>query len=615
MQKDFHKSKLGHELRFSECFEILSTQKSKLDQTNDKFRESEELRNKLLEKLEGERTDIEYPVYNFNEGVPRTIDVTNDKKSCYLWIECFEKNFPCHIVTNQKGVSLEVCIKFFSLEDLVDLNLSFCQKTNINSLTKQELLHVLKKIKFSNLPRPGKDEYDLYMHGNILHVNPPKNTGNNIPNSRPTANSKDLVTSQNLNKSSIDNLNNNFSQKKCDFMLCFLYTPIKKKVIVSFSFTSEKYLIIKSRFKFDLFGPGQKKELFGTECDEYTVEEEIRRLKRDRHDRYLSREDIVKKNIDECSDAPYKKAIQIKRISTSVDDRRKRTQNKKKIIYDQNMNKKLIFNQRHEIIKETRQETEEQNYTILNKYMEKYFWTVLIKLYRLLKFVKKQFYVRKTIRFKNFMQHKMLCNIQKNIRTYFGTKEHLTKDIVIISYGFRFRSYLLRDHVHDMAKEVVGIFLSSTLSSIKLKYHSLQFILYIKNIQRRFIKHMKIKRAVYEKFENMWSKHVMLLTEKYNEYKKMGILYNVDDLKYTTSSVRTNIIKHLFDRQMLKYIEKKYEMLEKKHDKKLAKKANLLSLELHECTKNANKTPILCHESENCLENHPKVFKSAAHKF
>ena len=556
-------------------------------------------------------------MYKFTEGVPRTIDVTNDKKSCFLWIECFEKAFPCHIVTNQKGVSLEFCIKFFTLEDLIGLDLGFSQKTNIRSLTRPELLHAIRKTKFSNLTKPGKESYDLYIHGNMVHVKPPDNTVNNIQNSKLTANCKDLVASQNVSKSkiAIENLSKNFNQKKYDFMLVFLYSPIKKKMIVSFSFTSEKHLTIKSRFNFDLFGPGQKEELFGTECNDYTIEEEIRQIKNVRHERYLSREDLVKKNIKDCKDTFYKKAVQIKRISTSFDNRRKRTADKKNIIYEQKMKKKLIFNQRHEIIKERVRETEEQNYAIINKYMEKYFWAVLLKLYKLLRFVKKQFFIRKTIKFRQIMEHKMLCKIQKSIRIHLGNKSFLSDNVAIVNNNFRFRCYLLKKHVHDMAKEVVGIFLSSAISSIQIKYYSLQFILYIKNIQRKWIKHIHLKRSIYQKFENMWSKQVMLLTEKYNQYKKMGILYNLENLKYTTSSVRTHIIKHLFDRQMLRYVEKRYALLEKNYDNKLAKKINLLSLEASEDTQNENQTPLNGNRSDKSLENTALVaFRNSAKK-
>ena len=61
---------------------------------------------------------------------------------------------------------------------------------------------------------------------------------------------------------------------------------------------------------------------------------------------------------------------------------------------------------------------------------------------------------------------------------------------------------------------------------------------------------MALKRYVFDKFENMWSKHIMLMTEKQSIYKKMGIIYCLENLKYSTRQIREEIIQHLFDRQI-----------------------------------------------------------------
>lgn len=45
------------------------------------------------------------------------------------------------------------------------------------------------------------------------------------------------------------------------------------------------------------------------------------------------------------------------------------------------------------------------------------------------------------------------------------------------------------------------------------------------------------------------------------------------------NEVRKDIIKHLFDRQILRYIDLKYEVLEKRNDEKIAKKAKILVVE------------------------------------
>lgn len=45
-------------------------------------------------------------------------------------------------------------------------------------------------------------------------------------------------------------------------------------------------------------------------------------------------------------------------------------------------------------------------------------------------------------------------------------------------------------------------------------------------MQRKWVKHIKIKKEIFEKFEDMWSKQVIRLNEREKEYKEMGIAYN-----------------------------------------------------------------------------------------
>ena len=250
---------ISHDLKFTESCEALETINTKLNEEINDLHETEDLRNKELEQLDRERTDYIYPIYKFNEGQPRTIDVNHDKKGCYMWIECFEKTFPCHIVTNLKGINLEFMVKFYSIEDLVDLDLKFCDKSNVKTLTRPELMHLIKKVRFSNIVLPEKNEYDSYVHGNIIHVKP--NTGimkqvskiiahpNVINTENLCKNNSALSHKQNNSALLVENSNTNLLEKKYDFMLVFLYSPVKKRVTVSFSFTSEKQLAIKNKYK------------------------------------------------------------------------------------------------------------------------------------------------------------------------------------------------------------------------------------------------------------------------------------------------------------------------------------------------------------------------------
>lgn len=51
------------------------------------------------------------------DGQPKTIDLF-EAKYCYFWIECSDKNFPAHIISNIKGVEFEYYINFVNINDL-----------------------------------------------------------------------------------------------------------------------------------------------------------------------------------------------------------------------------------------------------------------------------------------------------------------------------------------------------------------------------------------------------------------------------------------------------------------------------------------------------------------
>lgn len=66
-----------------------------------------------------------------------------------------------------------------------------------------------------------------------------------------------------------------------------------------------------------------------------------------------------------------------------------------------------------------------------------------------------------------------------------------------------------------------------------------------------------------------------MIIDKGEEFKKMGIHYNIDNLKHVSKKITLEVFEHLIDRQLLRYIEVKYDHLEKVGDRKLKKKLEL----------------------------------------
>jgi hypothetical protein len=184
------------------------------------------------------------------------------------------------------------------------------------------------------------------------------------------------------------------------------------------------------------------------------------------------------------------------------------------------------------------------------------------------------------MKFQKYIENKLVGKIQIQYRHRMSlAPDKKISDMVRVRNIFRLRSSVLRAHFYDMAKEVVGEFIDSLIMPYKTKYMCLQFILRIKNMQRRWVKHLEKKREVLENFESMWGKFLIRLADREEDYKKMGITYNLDNVKFISREVRGKIGAHLFDRQILRYIDAKYETLEWNYDKKIGEKAKILMME------------------------------------
>jgi ribonucleotide reductase alpha subunit len=167
------------------------------------------------------------------------------------------------------------------------------------------------------------------------------------------------------------------------------------------------------------------------------------------------------------------------------------------------------------------------------------------------------------MKFHKYIENKLVGKIQIQYRHRMTlAPDKKISDMVRVRNIFRLRSSVLRAHFYDMAKEVVGEFIDSLIMPYKTKYMCLQFILGIKNMQRRWLKHLEKKREVLEHFELMWEKFLIRLADREEDYKKMGITYNLENVKFISMEVRGKIAAHLFDRQILRYIDAKYERLE-----------------------------------------------------
>ena len=151
-------------------------------------------------------------------------------------------------------------------------------------------------------------------------------------------------------------------------------------------------------------------------------------------------------------------------------------------------------------------------------------------------------------------------------------------DIQIIRNVLANRCSVFKKCIKSDARQTLKEFMSVIINPMKTKNYCLNFILGIRNMQRRWIKHLKIKKDAVENLLEQWNSELMRLVSEKDKYNSMGIYYNLDNLKYISTEVKKDICIHLVDRQILVYCDEKYAILEKEQDKKAQKNKDLFEL-------------------------------------
>ena len=522
--------------------------------------------------------------HELKSGIPRIVDML-DSKFCFLYTECTEKRFPAYIITDLKDAFFTYYINFENIDkhQCVSTQKKVSEEKlvkskpcsrifershqRVNSLahSKVDLTnHILtrpltdregyekpqsktpnkiitKNVPFEHFRRPSKFVSDITSHGNYIQINQPKVNG---------------------------------LTQECNYIVICVETEKPVRCSMCISYATDKSDGFKMHLKDDPFSDANKIKLFGS-INRHKIHENVKKLK---IERYKQIKDVLNKNIKIADDYAQHRGKTLEKITNGLQQNtinvfEKNRQNRK-----DDLDKKMIFSQRNEIIRIRTEKERINKENAQTLWMNLYSWELILNFYEKLEKIYILFKKRKEIRRQEEINQTKICLIQQHYRETFNlnsSKEERTNNI--LCWGLQQCAANMVNYSQKKIKNSINKFLSSVVSPWRLKLLSIQYIMIIKSIQIKFRKHMRKKKEYIAELENTWTSELIKLVEKESDYKEMGVNYNLENLEHMDATLRREICAHIIDRQLLEYIDQKYEVMEKVNDEKLEKKIGFLT--------------------------------------
>jgi hypothetical protein len=178
-----------------------------------------------------------------------------------------------------------------------------------------------------------------------------------------------------------------------------------------------------------------------------------------------------------------------------------------------------------------------------------------------------------------FMTDTKITRIQRAFRKRYKDPEvRRDNNKTNIIMALRLRCAMFRYSTYHKAMDRCGGFFTYIIQVLRLRTTFTKYQGYIENIQKRWRTHLKLKKDAREHLENVWAKQVMFMVESGEAFKTdYGITFNMENLKYISADIKHAIFDHIINTQILLYVDKKFEVIEKIADLELENKAKILN--------------------------------------
>ena len=464
--------------------------------------------------------DDDYAFFELVEGIPRPVDFSQNL-GAYIWIRCERKIFPCHIICDKQNQEFLYYVWFIKAESLSEY-----PKFNPKKIAQAKLSQIKGLV---------ESRFDTELTGNYIKFNMPHVERDDEE-----------------------------EESGYDYILINVVPPKKCRCQFSMSFSINS-MIQGKIFKYYIpFSPKHKLQLF--KCDPTHMAAEVAKIKENRLKNV--NEQLLKDNKTKAKHWNLEKSYLITKNSNNLVNRtedafQKMRTNRETVIY-----KHKRFLQRNLIWKEkARLETETMD-KITMQFFKMYFWCIIFSTYKKLEVIKKLFreckfrIIEKKMKARCATRMQIIVKFQMNIMSI---PKHRNRKLV---HGAqKLFCSLIYENVHEKAKIMTGSFMLSIIGPWKIKVFTLNYIQTIKNVQRKTMDTVKVKKTAIEEVDNLWSKELIKLVENIDEQNEMGIFYNLENLKYITPEIRLKVCENLVNRQILRYVDIKFYHMAKTGDK------------------------------------------------
>ena len=173
-----------------------------------------------------------YPIHELLDSIPKSCEFI-DKPGCYLLIKCKGKNFPAFIATDQQGVMFNFCINVINTTQIDKKNKSHPVNHVLTALSKKHESSPTKKHKASHqyIVKTSTERFDIKRH------------------ERPTFTQRDVELSGDYLVLDLPKE----KKEKAEYLYIYVVSPIKTRVSIAISFTSERYFRMQKTIGFKAF--------------------------------------------------------------------------------------------------------------------------------------------------------------------------------------------------------------------------------------------------------------------------------------------------------------------------------------------------------------------------
>ena len=517
--------------------------------------------------------------HRLKAGLPRLVDML-ETRFCFLYADCTNQKWPVKIVTDLPAVLFYYYVNYESIDDLRERKVSISSPeevtsmiaslrspftdrasspmrnrqneslTNWNSLKspvterQQDETRLAKK----NIKRKSKHIHkfrkpcysyrDEKIQGNCITIDQPRESDGSL--------------------------------KEVDYIVIQVRCDKPVRFCMSISYYNERFASFNPT-RDECFSDEVKAGLFGS-LDK--VDETIGVLN---HQKKQKIKEVLNKNIAIVGEyVEYKNKVrnQIKSalVKNTQENRERHFQNRK-----DDLKRKGIFSKRNERIKKEAEIARQEREKAIVLWKKLYLWKWLYHFYAIMEKINLDFEVRLATYKEAVEQNRKVCQIQKAYKirfNFYSNKE--SRNGKLVNNGLNQLARHIKAYTKHKVLDCVQKFFVAAVTPWRLKMTNIQFILIIKSIQTKLRKHMVKKNENIGIVESAWTSELIKLVEREGDYKKMGINYNLDDQQHIGLDIRQKICSHLYNRQLLTYVDERYEEIEKVNDTKQKKKVDLL---------------------------------------